>query len=154
MRAVRIAATLALGLVAGCAATAPQPVDKAALQEQVKATERAFAKTMADRDHAAFSGFVSEQAVFFSGKRVLHGKAEVVEAWKKLYEKPQAPFSWEPDKVEVLVSGTLALTTGPVHDPSGKLIGRFNSIWRQEAPGVWRVVFDKGEGVCDCAAKP
>jgi len=128
--------------------------DLAALRQQVGDAERAFAKTMANRDHAAFSRFVSEEAVFFSGPSPLHGRQAVADFWKRFYEKPQAPFSWEPDKVEVLASGTLALTTGPVHDPSGKLIGRFNSIWRQEAPGVWRVVFDKGEGVCDCAANP
>jgi hypothetical protein len=23
-------------------------------------------------------------------------------------------------------------------------------VWRQDAPGVWRVVFDRGEAVCDC----
>ena len=32
--------------------------------------------------------------------------------------------------------------------PSGKVIARFNSIWRREAPGVWKVVFDKGSPVC------
>jgi hypothetical protein len=37
---------------------------------------------------------------------------------------------------------------GPVFDPAGKCIGRFNSIWRQEAPGVWKIVFDKGQA-CD-----
>lgn len=58
------------------------------------------------------------------------------------------PFSWEPDVVEVLESGTLALSSGPVLDPAGKLIGRFNSIWRREAPGVWRIVFDRGSEVC------
>lgn len=150
MRSIRVAAVLALGLAGGCAAMAPQPVDKAALQAQVMATERAFARTMADRDHAAFTGFISEQAVFFSGgKRVLHGKAEVAEAWKKLYEKPQAPFSWEPEQVEVLDSGDLALSTGPVRDAQGKLVGSFSSIWRQEAPGVWHIVFDKGNEVCN-----
>jgi len=46
---------------------------------------------------------------------------------------------------------TLALSSGPVHDAKHKLIGRFTSIWRQEAPGVWRIVFDKGTDVCDCA---
>jgi len=116
-----------------------------ALREQVMATERAFAKTMADRDHAAFTRFLSDEAVFFGGKGPLRGKQAVADAWKPFYEKPAAPFSWEPDQVEVLASGTLALSTGPVHDPSGKLVGRFNSIWRQEAPGVWRIVFDKGE---------
>ena len=70
--------------------------------------------------------------------------------WKRFYEGPAAPFSWEPEQVEVLASGTLALSTGPVHDPSGKLIGRFSSIWRLEAPGRWRIIFDKGNDVCDC----
>jgi hypothetical protein len=32
-----------------------------------------------------------------------------------------------------------------VRDADGKPIARFNSVWRQEAPGVWRVVFDKGQ---------
>jgi hypothetical protein len=44
----------------------------------------------------------------------------------------------------VLESGTLALSTGPVVDTSGEVVGRFNSIWRLEAPGVWKIVFDKG----------
>jgi len=34
-----------------------------------------------------------------------------------------------------------------VFDPGGKCIGRFTSIWRQEAPAVWRIIFDKG-GPC------
>ena len=60
------------------------------------------------------------------------------------FATPEAPFSWEPDQVEVLESGTLALSTGPVRDPAGVVIARFNSIWRLEAANRWRVVFDKG----------
>ena len=30
---------------------------------------------MADRDHAAFATFISEEAVFFTGPKPLHGKA-------------------------------------------------------------------------------
>ena len=82
---------------------------------------------------------------FGGGTKVHHGKAEVAAAWKGFFEGPDAPFSWVPDRVEVLADGTLALTSGPVHDPKGQLIARFNSIWRQEAPGVWRIVFDKGQ---------
>jgi ketosteroid isomerase-like protein len=120
-------------------------VDTEALKRQVADTERAFARSMADRDHAAFSRLLSEQAVFFGGSRVLHGKAEVAAAWKGFFDGPKAPFSWEPDVVEVLADGTLAHSTGPVRDPDGKLVSRFNSVWRQEAPGVWRIVFDKGQ---------
>jgi len=47
----------------------------------------------------------------------------------------------------VLDSGTLALSTGPVKDPKGEIVARFNSIWRLES-GQWRVIFDKGCPVC------
>jgi hypothetical protein len=78
----------------------------------------------------------------------------VAHQWKPLYEKPEAPFSWEPEKVVVLSSGTLALSTGPVRDKNGVLIATFTSIWRLEAPDTWRIVFDKGNDVCDCKKNP
>lgn len=48
----------------------------------------------------------------------------------------------------MLESGSLALSTGPVYDAAGRVIGRFDSIWRLEQSGDWRVVFDKGSPVC------
>lgn len=138
---------LSLALACGAALGAPS---NAELKQQVTDTERAFAATMAKRDHAAFAAFLAEETVFYSGPRPLRGKEAVAAFWKRFYEGEEAPFSWEPDSVEVLDSGTLAHSSGPVHDPHAKLIGRFNSVWRQEAPGKWRIVFDKGEKVCDC----
>ena len=76
------------------------------------------------------------------------GKAAVVAGWKAYFDGVVAPFSWEPETVEVLDSGTLALTSGPVRGPDGKQIGTFNSIWRREADGRWKVVFDKGCPPC------
>jgi len=102
-----------VAMLAACAATAPRP-GNADLQRQVADTERAFAQTMADRNHAAFVTFLSSEAVFFTGPKPLHGKDEVAAAWKRFYEKPDAPFSWAPDSVEVLASGTLAISSGPV----------------------------------------
>jgi ketosteroid isomerase-like protein len=115
--------------------------------KQVIATEQAFAKTMADRDFKAFVTFLSPDAVFFSGTSVKHGPAEVAVQWRPYYDGRKAPFSWAPDHVEVLASGKLALSTGPVYE-DGKIVGRFNSIWRLEADNNWRIVFDKGEAVC------
>jgi ketosteroid isomerase-like protein len=112
---------------------------------QVAETERAFARSMAERRHADFVSHLSESAVFFDGKDVLRGKAAVAAGWKPLFAAPAAPFSWEPDQVEVLDDGQLAMSTGPVRNAEGKVIARFNSIWRLEAPGVWRIVFDKGQ---------
>jgi ketosteroid isomerase-like protein len=122
----------------------------AALAAQVTAAEVAFAKTMADRDHAAFSRFISEEAVFINGGKPVRGKAAIAADWKKFYDSPQAPFSWKPDLVEVLPSGTLAYSMGPVSNPDGVVFARFHSTWRLEAPGVWRVIFDNGTDVCRC----
>lgn len=124
-----------------------------ALKRQVADTERAFARSMAERNHAAFTALLSEQAVFFGGSQVLHGKAEVAAAWKPFFDGPKAPFSWGPDAVEVLADGTLAHSTGPVRGEDGKPISRFNSVWRQEAPGVWRIVFDKGQPLTEADRK-
>jgi ketosteroid isomerase-like protein len=110
----------------------------------VEAREIAFAKTMADRDFDAFLTFVSPEAIFFNGNEPLKGKAAVNAAWAGFFEGPQAPFSWHPDTVEVLDSGQLAISSGPVLAPTGEVVGRFNSIWRKDADGEWRVVFDKG----------
>ena len=118
--------------------------DIEALRRQVTDTERAFARSMAERNHAGFTALLSEQAVFI-GKRVLRGREAVAAGWKAYFDGAQAPFSWEPDQVEVLADGTLAHSTGPVRDPEGKPVARFNSVWRQEAPGVWRIIFDKGQ---------
>jgi ketosteroid isomerase-like protein len=135
-------------LLSGCTPSG-RDTESAKLTQQVFETERAFARTMAARDHAAFTAFLSDEAVFFSGENPLRGKEQVAAWWKRYYEGPDAPFSWEPEKVEVLGSGTLALSTGPVHDPGGKLIGTFTSIWRQEEPGRWRIVFDRGNPACE-----
>ena len=139
--------TVLVSLLGGCSAAPARP-DLASLQKQVADAERAFAQTMADRNHEAFHIFLSEETIFFSGDTPVRGKDAVASDWKRFFEGPDPPFSWEPSRVEVLDSGSLALSTGPVHDRAGKVIGRFNSIWRQEAPGQWRVVFDKGSPVC------
>jgi ketosteroid isomerase-like protein len=140
---------IALAVLLSACAIAETHSAGLSLVQQVVDTERAFARTMATRDHAAFTSFLSAEAIFFSGEKPLHGRQEVAAWWKRYYEKPDAPFSWEPERVEVLDSGTLALSTGPVYDPNGKLIGTFTSIWRLEAPGKWRIIFDKGNSVCD-----
>jgi ketosteroid isomerase-like protein len=119
----------------------------AALESELRATEAAFAKTMADRDHAAFRTFLADEAVFFSGEQALRGADAVAEAWSRFYEGEDAPFSWEPGDVAVLESGTLGLSSGPVFDPEGNRVGTFNSVWRRGADGKWKIVFDRG---CDC----
>jgi ketosteroid isomerase-like protein len=119
------------------------------LADEVRAAEQAFARSMAQRDLRAFTALIDEEAVFF-GDKVLRGREAVVAGWKGFFEGPKAPFSWEPAQVEVLDSGTLGISSGPVRNPDGKQIGVFNSIWRRGADGKWKVIFDKGCPPCNC----
>jgi len=148
----RAGCTLAVGLVLATMISithAGAQTNTAAAAAEVATVERAFARTMADRDHAGFMSFLSDEAVFMPDGAPLRGKAAVAAAWKRFYDAPAAPFSWEPDRVEVLDSGTLALSSGPVRDPQGNRTGTFNSVWRRETGG-WKIVFDKGCPRCDC----
>jgi ketosteroid isomerase-like protein len=120
------------------------------LADAVADAERAFAESMAKRDLTAFASHLSKEAVFFSspdGLQVLRGKEAIVSGWRRYFDGPAAPFSWTPATAQVLDSGTLAMTTGPVRNPSGEVTGRFSSVWRFEPDGKWRVIFDRG---CNC----
>lgn len=146
MRTLRFSSLPVLFTVAACATAAPRSAPADARHE-VEAAERAFAQTMAARDFTAFQTFIADDAVFFDGDKPLRGKVAVAAHWRGFYDGT-APFSWEPARVEVLESGDLALSTGPVRDAAGKTVATFNSIWRRDRAGKWHVVFDKGSDIC------
>ncbi len=152
----RMAGVLVTSLVASAAVSssaasaAPVPAAEAdAAAGRVRAREAAFAKTMADRDLKAFAQFVSEEAVFL-GTRVLRGRQAVAEGWAPYFAGSNASFSWRPATIELIASGTLAISRGPVFDDQGKRTGTFTSTWRLEKDGEWRVVLDSGCPPCAC----
>lgn len=145
---VAVALTLFLGLAE--VVVAGDTTETADAAEELRATEEAFAQTMADRDHQAFVSFLAEETVFFGREGEIRGKEAVAAAWKPFYEMPDAPFSWQPESATVLDSGSLGLTSGPVFTPDGKRVGTFNSVWRRQPDGSWKVVFDRGCPACEC----
>jgi ketosteroid isomerase-like protein len=145
----RLYGIVALLLVLASSVFAMSDEERSKLEGEVRAAENAFAKTMADRDHKAFARFVADDAAFFGRNSVSRGKQAVVESWAGMFEGPKAPFSWSSEAAVVLDSGTLALSYGPVYDAEGKRFGTFNSIWRREADGTWKVIFDKGCDYCE-----
>ncbi|WP_229217427.1 YybH family protein [Massilia forsythiae] len=134
------------------ATTGAMRVSNADLRVQVADTERAFAATMRARDFDAFGAFLADEAVFLSGDTVLRGHDAVAREWRRFYDGEHAPFTWAPDRVEVVASGTLAYSSGPVYGGDGRQVGRFDSIWRLEAPGRWRIVFERSECLAGVAA--
>lgn len=147
LAAALLTAALGDARVARAEPPAPEQAGVAALEEAVRLREQAFARTMADRDHAAFTTFLAEDAVFV-GRTVLRGRSAVAQGWKPYFEGDRAPFSWAPDRVAVVESGRLALSSGPVQAPDGTRIGTFVSTWRLDADGQWRIVLDTGCPPC------
>jgi ketosteroid isomerase-like protein len=153
----RVLVALVLNVVAVLAFSTPafskEPANPslADLAEQVRATEIAFAKTLADRDVKAFTSMIAPDVIWLADAP-LRGPAAVLTRWQKFFDAPKPPFSWAPEIVEVQEGGKLALSTGPVFNPEGKRVATYTSIWRREDSGKWLIIFDRGSPDCDCAA--
>ena len=144
------ATSVAVLLCAAGAASAAEDLTR--LAAEVRATEIAFAKTLADRDVKTFTRMIAPDVIWLADIP-LRGPQQVLTRWQKYFDGPQPPFSWSPETVEVQEGGKLALSTGPVVNAAGKRVGTYTSIWRHESSGEWRIIFDRGCPACDCAAQ-
>ena len=137
-------------------AGAPAQVDdRGARAEQVRQAELAFAKSVMDDRPELFAAHLDEHAVFVGSSGVTRGKAAVVEAWKGYFGDKRPFFEWHPEIVELSGDGELGLSRGPwTYRGTGsdgqpvEASGTFNSVWRRQPDGSWRVVFDAGCGAC------
>jgi len=109
---------------------------------EVRNAEITFAKAFADRDPAKFFSMVANDATFISAGSTLRGKQAVIDGWSRLFQSPQAPFEWGPERVEVTADGKVGLSTGPIYDPKGNHVGDYSSIWQKQGDGSWKIIFD------------
>ena len=113
---IRLLGVLVLNVVAVLVFTTPAFSNDPAspsmtdLADQVRATEIAFAKTLADRDVKTFTSMIAPDVIWLADVP-LRGPAEVLKNWQKFFDAPKPPFSWAPEIVEVQEGGKLALTT-------------------------------------------
>lgn len=111
--------------------------------EEVRQAEIGFAKAFADRNKAKFFSYVADDAVFLSALGTLRGKPAVVARWSRFFDNvPVAPFSWGPERVEVMSGGTLGFSMGPIYDGNAKHSGYYSSVWQKQGDGVWKIVLD------------
>ena len=118
------------------------------LSDEVRCREIGFSKSAEERNLQAFRAFIDADARFVSNT-VLRGADAVAEAWAVFFTADGPTIKWRPAIIEVLENGTLALSRGPYRvaakDADGNPVenwGTFNSVWRLNADGEWRVVFD------------
>lgn len=120
------------------------------LTQDVRCREIGFSKSVEESDQKRFTSYLDEDVRFVSNS-VTRGPEAVTEAWQVFFNEGGPKIKWRPQYVEVLEDGELALTRGPfrvvVADEDGNTTenwGTFNSVWRLQAGGEWKVVFDAG----------
>jgi ketosteroid isomerase-like protein len=134
---------------------APQPAfDRAARVEEVRQAEIAFAASVLENRPERFAAALDEGAVFVGGE-VSRGKAAIVEAWRGYFGAERPYFEWHPEVVELSADGELGFSRGPWtirgRGKDGVEVeqkGIYNSIWRRQPDGSWRIVFDAGCAPC------
>lgn len=89
-----VAAAAWAALMTGCASGAAGSDSLADLAQEVFAAERAFAASMAERDHAAFTRHLAEDAVFFTNGEPLRGREAVAAGWQPFFEGREGPGVW------------------------------------------------------------
>jgi ketosteroid isomerase-like protein len=118
--------------------------------DDVRCREVGFSRSVETKDIAAFQSFIDADARFVGGA-VNRGAADITTAWGVFFSDDAPKMKWRPQIIEVLADATLALSRGPyrmiVQGPDGTKTerwGTFNSVWRKQDDGSWKVVFDAG----------
>lgn len=120
------------------------------LEQEVRCREVGFSQSVEKQDRESFASFIDPDARFV-GNKVDRSREAIAEAWAVFFTGDLPLIKWRPQIVEVLEDGRLALSRGPFISVSknaeGDKVetwGTFNSIWRLNSDGEWRVVFDAG----------
>lgn len=118
--------------------------------DDVRCSEIAFSKAAEARDVQTFASLIDPHARFV-GASVARGVEEVVAAWAPYFADDGPRIRWRPEFVEVLDNGEYAFSRGPYrivtideNGVSSEMWGTFNSVWRRNPDGRWRVVIDAG----------
>lgn len=118
-------------------------------KQEIENTELEFAD-MASKEglQKAFLSYAADDAVLNRNNTILKGK----EAIKDYFENQtlsDVKLVWAPDFIEVSRSGDLGYTYGKFNfsaiDTTGNKIeaqGIFHSVWKRQADGNWRFVWD------------
>jgi len=143
---------IAAAFVAGCCHQ-EDVMDKEAAKESMLTADREFSKlSVAQGTYVAFNTYMDDNATIYrEGQHPFTGR----EAIRPLFPKEgNGTLEWEPFMAEIAESGDLGYTLGKwtytqtAEDGSeSKAQGYYVSIWKKQADGSWKYVFDTGVSV-------
>lgn len=98
----------------------------------------------------AFLNYAADDVVLMRNNSLIIGKESLRESYKnQKQENSEVKLTWEPDFVNVSLSGDLGYTYGKyvytTTDSIGqikKVEGIFHTVWKRQQDGKWRFVWD------------
>ena len=150
MKTIKGLLILVLTLLVSCN-TMPDSATLEAWKQEIRDVERDFA-SMAAREGIpeAFLYYAAEDAVLMRNDQLFIGKRKLEESFERNTSQLQDELlSWKPDFVDVSASGDLGYTYGQYiysyTDSTGSTVelqGVFHTVWKRQADGTWRFVWD------------
>lgn len=139
-------------LLAVTSTAAQTPGNLKAAADQILKSDAAFAQSVAEKNREKFLSFIADATTFNGGlANELHGRNAVMSAWSDFFLPDGPTLSWTPLNGEVLGAGDVGYTTGRSlyrqKGADGKVVerrGQYVTVWRKQADGSWKVVFDTG----------
>jgi len=133
--------------LAACHDTSTADLEKT--RQEVMAAEKAFNDMAATNGvKAAFLHFADSSAVLNRRGQIVKGK-QAISDYFDTWNYSKVSLTWSPDFVDVSKSGDLAYTFGnyafEATDSSGQSVsdtGVFHTVWRKQADGQWKYVYD------------
>ncbi|HTK58521.1 MAG TPA: hypothetical protein VL336_06015 [Sphingomicrobium sp.] len=89
----------------------------------------------------AFRKYAADDAVMFVPQQVN------AQQFLKGRNDPPASVYWWPGKSFVSCDGSYAVNTGPWVRQYGKAVGFFTTVWKRQADGSWKWIYDGGDGL-------
>ena len=135
---------IALILLAACQSS-PDESHMEQWKAEVLQTEADFAKMAADSGVSeAFLAYADSGAVLLRSERIV---SDLQTYFKDQHGPDSRELTWTPDTVIVSLSGDLAYTYGtynykPNKDSAKVFTGIFHTIWKHQADGSWKYVWD------------
>ena len=144
MKAFVLFFAAALTACASAGNLVPSPASSPAA---VIAAERAFASDAAVRGWAAaFRTSAAPEAIMLSP-----GPVNAHEQLAQVEGDGSTNLDWRPAYAGIARSGDFGFTTGPFQSRAheGHIIGHYFTVWRRQADGSWKWIFDGGTDVAD-----